>query len=239
MLKNPLKLFGVDNNFLLVYYLTERSFSEKRKKAIKAMKKEKTGETQRDIQAKKRRKQLLDTALWVFAEHGYDRTSIKDLAEEAGVSQGLIYHYFDSKENLLEEIVSSHSLLPQMRNIIEKSGKQGFEDVLGEMSASFYKLLQSKKILVSIFVRESATNPKVFRVWKNMVSEGIKILEDYIASRIEKGELKKHNPNITARMLVYNVFMLNFTKYVFTNESVGAEGLIEESVKYLLEGIKK
>src|ERR1041385_4982883 len=48
-------------------------------------------------QAEQRRIQLLDTALEVFAAHGFDGTSVKDLAEAAGVTQGLLYHYFASR----------------------------------------------------------------------------------------------------------------------------------------------
>lgn len=44
-----------------------------------------------------RRRQLLDLALELFAEHSYDELSIDDIAKRAGVSKGLLYHYFPSK----------------------------------------------------------------------------------------------------------------------------------------------
>ncbi|MDX5423566.1 MAG: TetR/AcrR family transcriptional regulator [Hymenobacteraceae bacterium] len=47
---------------------------------------------------------LVDTALQLFSEKGYDRTSIRHIAQEAGVSLGLLYNYFKSKEELLHEI---------------------------------------------------------------------------------------------------------------------------------------
>jgi AcrR family transcriptional regulator len=47
---------------------------------------------------------ILETALKLFSEHGYDRTSIKMIAESAGISQGLLYNYFASKDELLEAI---------------------------------------------------------------------------------------------------------------------------------------
>lgn len=43
-----------------------------------------------------------------FAEHGYDRASMTDLARACGVSKGLIYHYYASKEDLLADIVEAH-----------------------------------------------------------------------------------------------------------------------------------
>lgn len=47
---------------------------------------------------------ILETALQLFSKHGYDRTSIKMIAEVAGISQGLLYNYFASKDAVLEAI---------------------------------------------------------------------------------------------------------------------------------------
>ncbi|MDP9326443.1 MAG: TetR family transcriptional regulator [Candidatus Dormibacteraeota bacterium] len=48
-----------------------------------------------------RRAQIIDAATTVIAIRGYAHTSLKDIADEAGVTPALIYHYFDSKEDLL------------------------------------------------------------------------------------------------------------------------------------------
>src|SRR5690349_8424409 len=47
---------------------------------------------------------LLEGALKVFAKHGYHASSMSEIAKEAGVSKGLAYHYFASKEDLLVSI---------------------------------------------------------------------------------------------------------------------------------------
>ncbi len=47
------------------------------------------------------RARLLDSAMTLFAQHGYRETSVKMIAEHAGVAQGLLYNYFDGKEGLL------------------------------------------------------------------------------------------------------------------------------------------
>ena len=52
-----------------------------------------------------RRKSILEVALSLFANKGYESTSISQLAKEAGISKGLIYTYFESKEALLKKDV--------------------------------------------------------------------------------------------------------------------------------------
>ena len=58
-----------------------------------------------------RREQILDAAMHVFAEKGFARATNKDIAHRAGITPGLIYHYFDSKEALLLAIVENRSPL--------------------------------------------------------------------------------------------------------------------------------
>lgn len=51
------------------------------------------------------KKKILDAALKLFAERGFDGTTISNVAKEAGVAKGLIYNYFSSKEELVHHIV--------------------------------------------------------------------------------------------------------------------------------------
>jgi AcrR family transcriptional regulator len=52
-----------------------------------------------------RRQQIMETALGLFASEGYEKCSISLLAETAGISKGLMYNYFKSKESLLSSII--------------------------------------------------------------------------------------------------------------------------------------
>src|SRR5467141_4608362 len=51
-----------------------------------------------------RRRDLLDAAVRVFAHKGFHTSRVGDIAEEAGVAHGLLYHYFSSKDEVLETI---------------------------------------------------------------------------------------------------------------------------------------
>jgi AcrR family transcriptional regulator len=59
-----------------------------------------------------RRRQILDAAIGVFARQGFHACRVSDIANEAGVAYGLVYHYFDSKDQVLNELfVERWSLL--------------------------------------------------------------------------------------------------------------------------------
>src|SRR5579872_4298753 len=58
-----------------------------------------------------RKEQILDAAMRVFAQKGFTRATNKDIAREAGITPGLIYYYFESKEAVFKEIVEQRSPL--------------------------------------------------------------------------------------------------------------------------------
>jgi AcrR family transcriptional regulator len=64
-----------------------------------------------------RRKQILDAALALFAKEGYSHCSIAMLAEHSGISKGLMYHYFESKEQLLTELIENG--LDEIMNLLD------------------------------------------------------------------------------------------------------------------------
>ncbi|MEA2425867.1 MAG: TetR/AcrR family transcriptional regulator, fatty acid metabolism regulator protein, partial [Thermoleophilaceae bacterium] len=51
-----------------------------------------------------KRRQILDAAISVFATRGFHACRVSDVADEAGVAYGLVYHYFDSKEEILNTL---------------------------------------------------------------------------------------------------------------------------------------
>ena len=55
------------------------------------------------------RQRILDAALRLFSQHGYDETSVAALARSADVSKGLVYHYFDTKRDVLEAVMARGS----------------------------------------------------------------------------------------------------------------------------------
>lgn len=53
---------------------------------------------------KNTKEQILESALNLFSNNGYDNTSVKEIAQKANISHGLLYNYFDSKEDLLRQL---------------------------------------------------------------------------------------------------------------------------------------
>ena len=61
-------------------------------------------EEQNEAIRRESRKRILAQALTLFAQHGYDRTTVRMIAEQAGIAQGLLYNYFRSKKDVLQAL---------------------------------------------------------------------------------------------------------------------------------------
>ena len=79
-----------------------------------------------------RRHQIMEAALELFASEGYSHCSISQLASHAGISKGLLYNYFSSKEALLIEIIEEgmHDIMamidPNLDGTLEPEEVEGF-----------------------------------------------------------------------------------------------------------------
>ncbi len=81
-----------------------------------------------------RKQEILDTALKIFGEKGYEKTSITDIAKEIGVAQGLCYRYFPSKEALFDSAIEQYAdaMVRQMvssEKVENKTLRQIIEDM--------------------------------------------------------------------------------------------------------------
>lgn len=161
--------------------------------------------TARRHQAEQRRLQLIDTALAVFAEKGVDGATVKDLSQAAGVAQGLLYHYFRSKDELLEAALERHYFLPELRRITALDRDRPAAEVLLEVVTRLAAMFRQHHLFMRVVLRESLSNPLVVERLERGRREAVRVLGDYLDSRVAAGELRPHDTETTARILAYAV----------------------------------
>jgi AcrR family transcriptional regulator len=66
----------------------------------------KDGETTKDLPVSERREAILAIAAEIFARKGFTATTVREIADEAGILSGSLYHHFDSKETMVDEVLS-------------------------------------------------------------------------------------------------------------------------------------
>ena len=136
-----------------------------------------------------KRRLILDAAVRVFARKGYHTSRVGDIAEEAGVAHGLLYHYFRSKEELLETIFREtwSDLLAAVRSVEET------DETARERLAGIAKILlrswRRDPDLVRVLVREVTRSSHLQRQI-NEIDEAFAGLERIIARGQADGEFR-------------------------------------------------
>ena len=106
--------------------------------------------TSKNDKSKNKKQLILDTALELFADNSYHATSISMIAKVAGISKGLMYNYFDSKEILLNEVILTG--MKEFMQILD-TNKDGFltEDEFESFLNSAVVLIKSNKNYWKLF----------------------------------------------------------------------------------------
>jgi TetR/AcrR family fatty acid metabolism transcriptional regulator len=112
--------------------------------------------TDRSIAQEDKRKLILAAAIRVFAEHGYHGSRVGDIAEDAGVAHGLLYHYFASKEDVLRTIFVENwgELIARFR-VVEASDEPAADKLEG-IAKILLRTWRNDPALVTVMVREVA-----------------------------------------------------------------------------------
>ena len=186
--------------------------------------------SRREVQALARRNQLLDTALALFAENGLDATTVKDLSVRAGVAQGLIYHYFRSKEELFFAVIERENPLPQVRELIAAMEGRPAAEALPDLAERAYALMRSKRLLLRVVLREALTHSAVLERISALREQGFGLLAGYLATRVAAGELRPHDTAVSAISFLTPIFVLNLLE-------LPGEPFLSEMVENLLRGI--
>jgi AcrR family transcriptional regulator len=111
--------------------------------------------------AEEKRRIILAAAVRVFAHKGFHTSRVGDIAEEAGVAHGLLYHYFSSKDEVLETIFRENwGILIERIHAVERSDEPAREQ-LRHVAAILLRTWRHEPDVVRVLVREIARSPEL------------------------------------------------------------------------------
>ncbi|HAZ62314.1 MAG TPA: hypothetical protein DCZ72_01705 [Armatimonadetes bacterium] len=152
----------------------------------------------RRLTGAQRRQQLLDLALELFAEHGFDGTTVRDIATAAKVTDGLIYRYFESKEALLAEVVGQARERIQLVRAVNLD--QPVEHIMRDLLTAFAQGVRDNLTLVEL-LRLEFRRPAAARPLANLHEEVLVTLAGLFDSLIERGAIAPHDTACAARLV--------------------------------------
>jgi AcrR family transcriptional regulator len=158
--------------------------------------------TDRSIAQEEKRRLLLEAAVRVFARSGYHDSRVGDITAEAGVAHGLLYHYFTSKEEVLEAVFRDAwtDVLEAFEGL--ESSEEPPREQLNHVAAILLGSWRRNPDLVRVLVREVARGPQV-KTKVDELARALATIERIVARGQREGAFRKDLDPALASWIFY------------------------------------
>jgi AcrR family transcriptional regulator len=138
-----------------------------------------------------RRNQILDAAAKVFAQKGFHRATTREIAQTAGVSEGTIYNYFDSKGDLLISIMMRLSAVEHVGAELKEALNEDARSFLLAIARHRLALIEQNYETLQAILPQMMVNPDLRGHFYQQFAQPLAaLLEQYVEARIESGDVR-------------------------------------------------
>ncbi|HHY59013.1 MAG TPA: TetR/AcrR family transcriptional regulator [Clostridia bacterium] len=172
--------------------------------------------------------QILEAAVKEFAEHGYHRTQVSRIAKEAGVADGTIYLYFESKEDILVSLFTEKmgEFVSALKQKLEKA--RGFEEQLRTLVYHHLEMLgahPAQAMVTQIELRQ--IDPKINQGISGPLKSYFNVIEEVIRLGQQEGLVSQDLDVRLARKVVFGAIDEVVTCWVMTTKKYELVSLAE------------
>jgi AcrR family transcriptional regulator len=189
-----------------------------------------------------RPQEIAEAALAAFAEKGYAATRVDDVARRAGVSKGLLYLYFKTKEELFKAVVRSF-VVPRIDALVAimDSSELSSEEFLRGPFLDFVKTLPGSpvSVLIRLMIAEGPKHPDLLQYyWENVVSRGLAAIQELLQRGVQSGEFRSSAVTGMPHLFIMPVVFSVIFKLLFEERSPNTDELIEVQIDLLIAHMK-
>jgi len=178
-----------------------------------------------------RRDDIVRASLHLFAEKGFHGTSMRDIAREANITEGLIYHYFASKRDLFRAIIEEHSFLPLLRTLPELAQQLDLRALLIVFARGFFDVLHQNRELTRLLLQEVQVFPEEKEAFfSDAVGESITQLAQILDTRISDRIRGQVDPEVAAR-----IFLNSLLAFFVEQEILGGKHMLPADEQSYIE----
>lgn len=196
-------------------------------------------EKKSEIIKKEKRNLFIISALSVFEEKGFNNTRIKDITERANTSVGNFYNYFNSKEDVIEVLISglAELMISKFRElfIYFKQNRIPPISAVKNLFRGYAKMFKEKKETFLIFFEQMGGMEQKYRTKRNEILDDFTNEVEKIISRLIEFGARDQNPKITARVWTSTVLGV-FIWWIRSDFELEEEELIENLTDVLVKG---
>lgn len=139
----------------------------------------------------KTKRKIFETSMKLFAEKGYDATSIEEITATVGVAKGTLYYHFSSKEEIFNFLIEEGIKLLQNSVDIKTAKRNNYIDKIKAIVLIQIKIVAKYEDIITIILSQFWGNEERHKKCQSLVYEYIGQIEKIVQQGIEKAEIKK------------------------------------------------
>jgi AcrR family transcriptional regulator len=187
-----------------------------------------------------RRQELLKIAADLFADRGYVATTVRDIADEAGILSGSLYHHFDSKESMIDAILSAFiaETLSSYEAVVAE-GKGPTETFKGLVRASLRNMVLNRSAIL-IYQNEARflVSQARFSYLGDAQGKFERIWTEVLKSGVESGEFRESiDPKLVYRLVRDTIWAA--PRWYSPGGSPKPEQITEQYLAVLVDGVTR
>ncbi len=193
--------------------------------------------------ARMRRQQILDAALSVFSEKGFDTATTAEIARTAGVAEGTIYNYFKSKRELFIAAIENLIITVPLLDLIEKLPNGDIGVAFKHILQNRFKLIESRPMSqMPAMMAEIQRDPELKALWaEKFLQPFLSQLDGMYRIMTESGKFRRMEPAVAVRAvggLILGFLMLKVMEGDASSlDRMPQEKVAEEMVQFALHGL--
>jgi len=189
-----------------------------------------------------RPQEITAAAFAAFAEKGFTATKVEEVARRAGVSKGLLYLYFETKEALFKAVIRSvvTPRVDELTRTLDSSELSAEAFIRGPLLAFMQRLPGSPaSVVIRLMISEAPKHPDLVNYyWDNVASRGLAALRRLLDRGVGNGEFRESAVNELPQLLLAPVMLSIVWGIMFANRSLDTDKLIETHVDMVLAYIR-
>lgn len=154
------------------------------------------------------RKLILDASLRLFSERGFARTTVRDIAHEAGITDAAIYYHFQSKREVLEALVEERGFMAGLHQLEQVTADLPLAETLSWMARGAIDMMDENRDFLRLIILEGlGGDESAVEQYRLLTDMWEKALTTVLRRYAEKGELGDMSPQPLARQIIYLILM--------------------------------
>jgi len=189
-----------------------------------------------------RREHIIDAAMRVFSQKGFTKATNKDIAREAGITPGLIYYYFESKEALLKAIIETRSPVQLLNSLPQQMFELPPEMFLRFLIQRVLGIVETENFirLARMLLPEIVHSPEMASMLTAIFQRVLGFLGGFLDEKMQCGELRRIDVALASQAILGTVMGFVLRRQILQDPAAlqySHEQIAQSVVETVLQGL--